>query len=204
MSTPKWCLVPLWQAVTQLLEHFDAYQGIPKMDSLRDQVAEIRAALRTQARQHVNDSPESSPASARPLFATEPTRAPTAAESSSASPPPPPAGPPPRGTSSTWHPAPSTWQIFDDFNHLSSHEGGSHSAQFEVRAPSSHGNHLPHTVTTFLIWQVLAGACAAVDALGPDVRREMISWFSNWQARSQTTDSTATARRRRMALSCDA
>ena len=120
-------MVPFWQAVTQLLEHFDAYKGIPKMDSLRDQVAEIRAALRTQARHHANDSPESPPASARPLFATELTRAPTAAESSSASPPP--AGLPPRGTS-------STWQIFDDFNHLSSHEGGSHSAQFEVRAPS--------------------------------------------------------------------
>jgi len=50
-------------------------------------------------------------------------------------------------------------QVFADFNQLSSQEGTPAHSQLET----------------------LSGACAVVDALGPDVRREMLSWFSNWQ-----------------------
>ena len=38
----------LLQAVNQLLVHFDPYVGIPKIDELREQIATIRTALRTQ------------------------------------------------------------------------------------------------------------------------------------------------------------
>lgn len=51
-------------------------------------------------------------------------------------------------------------QVFDDFNQLSAE--GSEGVQ-------------PSNVET------LKGACAVVDALGSDVRKEMIAWFSGWQ-----------------------
>lgn len=87
----------LLHAVTQLLAHFQGYAGIKKVDALREQVGEIRDALRTQ--------------------------------------------------------------VFEDFNRLSAQEGNPHPSQIET----------------------LLGACAVVDALGADVRREMIAWFCNWQ-----------------------
>ena len=52
-------------------------------------------------------------------------------------------------------------QVFDDFNKLSAEDG----------TPQIGG-------ATF---ETLTGACAVVDALGPEVRKEMIAWFSNWQ-----------------------
>jgi hypothetical protein len=87
----------LLHAVNQLLAHFEGYAGIKKVDALREQVGEIRDALRTQ--------------------------------------------------------------VFEDFNRLSAQEGNPHPSQIET----------------------LLGACAVVDALGADVRREMIAWFCNWQ-----------------------
>jgi len=87
----------LLHAVNELLSDFDGYEGIKKMDELREQVGEIRHNLRTQ--------------------------------------------------------------VFADFNQLSSQEGPPQHDQFST----------------------LSGACAAVDALGGDVRREMLSWFANWQ-----------------------
>mmetsp|Transcript_11475 Transcript_11475/g.19299 ORF Transcript_11475/g.19299 Transcript_11475/m.19299 type:complete len:759 (-) Transcript_11475:81-2357(-) len=50
-------------------------------------------------------------------------------------------------------------QVFEDFNQLSSREGTPQPSQLDT----------------------MTGACAVVDALGPDVRKEMVSWFSNWQ-----------------------
>jgi len=89
----------LLQAVHSLLCHFDAYQGIKKIDDLREQINAIRTALRTQ--------------------------------------------------------------VFDDFNQLSADNStvAPQHAQFET----------------------LTGACAVVDALGADTRKEMIAWFCSWQ-----------------------
>ena len=52
-------------------------------------------------------------------------------------------------------------QVFDDFNTLSADNStvAPQHAQFET----------------------LTGACAVVDALGPECRKEMIAWFSGWQ-----------------------
>mmetsp|Transcript_30917 Transcript_30917/g.66389 ORF Transcript_30917/g.66389 Transcript_30917/m.66389 type:complete len:734 (-) Transcript_30917:392-2593(-) len=50
-------------------------------------------------------------------------------------------------------------QVFEDFNRLSSQDGTPQHSQLET----------------------LSGACAVVDALGTDVRRETLAWFSNWQ-----------------------
>ena len=52
-------------------------------------------------------------------------------------------------------------QVFEDFNHLSS--GNSTIAPGHAQ------------------FETLVGACAVVDALGADTRKEMISWFSGWQ-----------------------
>ena len=50
-------------------------------------------------------------------------------------------------------------QVFEDFNKLSQDNAAPQHAQLET----------------------LSGACAVVDALGADTRKEMIAWFSNWQ-----------------------
>ena len=52
-------------------------------------------------------------------------------------------------------------QVFEDFNQLSADNStiAPQHAQFET----------------------LVGACAVVDALGPECRKEMVSWFSGWQ-----------------------
>jgi hypothetical protein len=50
-------------------------------------------------------------------------------------------------------------QVFDDFNQLSAQEQAPQPSQLES----------------------LAGACAVVDALGAETRKEMLAWFSNWQ-----------------------
>jgi len=89
----------LLQAVNSLLVHFDSYQGIKKIDELREQIGTIRTALRTQ--------------------------------------------------------------VFDDFNQLS--------ADNSTVAPS-HAQ-----------FETLSGACAVVDALGAETRKEMIAWFCSWQ-----------------------
>ena len=53
------------------------------------------------------------------------------------------------------------WQVFEDFNQLSADNStvAPQHAQFET----------------------LVGACAVVDALGPECRKEMVAWFSGWQ-----------------------
>merc|ERR1712227_940653 len=50
-------------------------------------------------------------------------------------------------------------QVFEDFNRLSAEDGVMDRMRFET----------------------LSGACAVADALGHDVRKEMILWFCNWQ-----------------------
>ena len=51
--------------------------------------------------------------------------------------------------------------MFEDFNRLSADESG---------------------VPQHARFEQLAGACAVVDALGVECRREMIEWFCTWQA----------------------
>jgi hypothetical protein len=52
-------------------------------------------------------------------------------------------------------------QVFDDFNSLSSADGKLSPGHAQL--------------------ETLKGACAVVDALGSETRKEMIAWFSNWQ-----------------------